>query len=412
MKKDATLIKLKNIQTNHIVNLPEDKTWKKYSRLWGDWMHRICSYVAMFSPALADHFINEYAPNEGDIVLDTFSGRGTTLLQARILNKKAYSVDLNPFAYVLTRAKAKSFREDEIISRVNKWELEYLKTKNSLLNLNCINQDLKVYYSDINLRQLLFIKKMYGEDFKNLSDEDNFILAITLGILHGPMKKSGESIYLSLHMSNHTSMSVNYVKNYALKHNLIKPEDNIFDKIRNRVRHILKKSKFYENKAEVKLGNALNISEYFNIVPKLVFTSPPYLNIINYTQQNWLKMWMLGFDTREDNKNLKLDDRHNINEYKNFMLQYLSNISEICNKDSTIILVIGDVKKSEKINYSFEKIWNDFKHLTDLKLIKIYEDNIQQKLKATNSMGTKSGKATRVDKIYVFKKNILQSHFR
>ncbi len=98
------------------------------------------------------------------------------------------------------------------------------------------------------------------------------------------MRKTGGSIYLSLSMSNHTSMAVNYVKNYALKHNLVKPEDNIFDKIRNRTRYILKRSTFYNNNAQVKLGNALNISEYFNITPKLVFTSPPYLNIINYTQ--------------------------------------------------------------------------------------------------------------------------------
>lgn len=37
---------------------------------------------------------------------------------------------------------------------------------------------------------------------------------------------------------------------------------------------------------------------YNNTQIKLVFTSPLYLNIINYTQQNWLKMWMLGFNTK------------------------------------------------------------------------------------------------------------------
>ena len=403
MDTERNLIKLHNIIDNHKIDLPYNKTWKKRSRLWGDWMHRICSYVAMFSPALAEHFIDEYAPNDNDIVLDTFSGRGTTLLQARIMNKQAYSIDLNPFAYVLSRSKAKSFIKDEIITRINQWESEYLTTKEKWDDLDNINQDLKVYYSDTNLKQMLFIKKMYGQNFADLSDEDNFILAITLGIMHGPTRKSGESIYLSLSMSNHTSMSVNYVRNYALKHNLIKPVDNIFDKIRNRVEYMFKKSDFFDNTARVKLGSALNISEYFNITPKLVFTSPPYLNIINYTQQNWLKMWMLGFDSREENNNIKLDDQHNINEYKNFMLQYLSNISEICDKKSAIILVIGDVRKTNKI-ISFEDMWNEFKNQTDLKLIKIYEDIIQQKLKATNSMGSKSGKATRVDKIYVFKK--------
>jgi len=105
--------------------------------------------------------------------------------------------------------------------------------------------------------------------------------------MHGPMRKGGKSIYFSLSMSNHTSMSVNYVKKYALKHNLKKPEDDsIFEKIKNRAIYILKKSKYSDNIAQVKLGNALEINKYFDIKPKLIFTSPPYLNLINYTKQN------------------------------------------------------------------------------------------------------------------------------
>jgi hypothetical protein len=40
----------------------------------------------------------------------------------------------------------------------------------------------------------------------------------------------------------------------------------------------------------------------------------------------------------------------------------------------------------------------------NLTLTEIYADEIDQNKKATNSMGKKAGKATRVDKIYIFKK--------
>jgi hypothetical protein len=155
--------------------------------------------------------------------------------------------------------------------------------------------------------------------------------------------------------------------------------------------------------ANVKLGNALNIRDYFNITPKLVFNSPPYLNIVNYTQQNWIKMWMLGYETKEENKNIKLNDKHNINEYKAFMLDYLNSISNICNRESHIILVVGDVRKAEKL-YSFDEIWDEIKNFTTLKLIEKYTDNFEQNKKHTNSRGTRSGKSTRTDKIFVFKK--------
>jgi hypothetical protein len=241
---NTDIIKFDNYITNTFEFLPKEITWKKYNRLWGDTTHRICSYVAMFYPSLAKYFIEKYAPNNNDIVLDTFSGRGTTLLQARLMNKKSYAIDLNPFAFVLSRSKAKSFEVELIINRINEWEQEYEKMKSNY-RVNRVNKNLKVYYSNKNLRQLFFVKKNFSEKYKTLSEIDNFILAITLGIMHGPMRKNGDSIYLSLSMSNHTSMSVNYVRNYSLKHNLVKPEFNIFEKIRNRANYIIKKSTFH-----------------------------------------------------------------------------------------------------------------------------------------------------------------------
>ncbi|APE74992.1 type II R/M system DNA methylase [Spiroplasma citri] len=55
--------------------------------------------------------------------------------------------------------RQKSFNENQIIKRINEWELKYLQTKEKEINLDKINQDLRIYYSDINLKQMLFIKK-------------------------------------------------------------------------------------------------------------------------------------------------------------------------------------------------------------------------------------------------------------
>jgi hypothetical protein len=64
---------------------------------------------------------------------------------------------------------------------------------------------------------------------------------------------------------------------------------------------------------------------------------------------------MLGFNTKEDCAKVGLDDKHKYEEYKNFMFDYLVNISKICNHDSNIVLVISDVSKFNKI-ISFEDI--------------------------------------------------------
>jgi len=178
MEIDTNIVLYNDLRNNFIVKLPKQETWKKYSRVWGDSMHRICSYVAMFSPSLADYFIKKYS-KDNDIVLDTFSGRGTTLLQARLLGRQTYAIDLNPFAYVLSQAKSQSFKINEILERVKYWEEKYNNSK--IDSLENIQQELKIYYSEKNLHQLLFIKENLGKNYSILSQVDNFILAIWSG---------------------------------------------------------------------------------------------------------------------------------------------------------------------------------------------------------------------------------------
>ena len=81
--------------------LPE---WKDQQRLWGHAFHPMCSYLASFPAALTHAFIARYS-RPGDVVLDPFSGRGTTPLQACAEGRIGVGNDLNPFAHLLTAAK-------------------------------------------------------------------------------------------------------------------------------------------------------------------------------------------------------------------------------------------------------------------------------------------------------------------
>ena len=57
-----------------------------------------------FPAALAHAFIARYS-RPGDVVLDPFSGRGTTPLQACSEGRIGVGNDLNPFAHLLTASK-------------------------------------------------------------------------------------------------------------------------------------------------------------------------------------------------------------------------------------------------------------------------------------------------------------------
>lgn len=383
--------------------------WKDKSKVWGEILHKTCPYNAMFPVRLANHFIKNYS-NEGDIVLDPFSGRGTTLLQSRILNRKGFASDLNPMSYVLSKSKEKNLEISLILNRIVEIEQEYesLKLKKTLFkeikNLNTM----KIYYSEKNLKQLIFLKKRIGEKWKENSDVDNFILSISLGLMHGPSKKDGSSSFFSLSMSNGISMSPNYVKKYAIKNKLIRPQTNIFELIKNKILKIYQK-RFIELKnslynGKVKISNVLNISQTWkDLKPKLILTSPPYLNIINYTKQNWLKMWLLGFETDLDNKKIGLDDFHTDKTYlDNFLLKFMNECKKIMSNenDCKLIMVVGDVIK-KSVSYSILNHKDYIEEKTGLFLEEVYTDKIQENRKL-HSMGSRAGKAIQIERIYVF----------
>ena len=62
-------------------------------------LHEV-SYRACFKPQLPRFFI-ERLTSVGDVVYDPFMGRGTTLVEAALLERVAYGCDVNPLSAVL-----------------------------------------------------------------------------------------------------------------------------------------------------------------------------------------------------------------------------------------------------------------------------------------------------------------------
>ncbi|MCX7764847.1 MAG: DNA methyltransferase [Bacteroidia bacterium] len=66
--------------------------------------HSYHRYPAKFIPQLAARLIQEYS-QEGEVILDPFMGSGTTLVEAKLLRRVSFGVDINPVAYLIARAK-------------------------------------------------------------------------------------------------------------------------------------------------------------------------------------------------------------------------------------------------------------------------------------------------------------------
>lgn len=94
------------LETNTVWSFPKRGAWATHDPKWrGNW-----------SPYIPRNVILRYS-EPGDLVLDQFAGGGTTLVEAKLLERDAIGVDVNPEAVKRCRRKT-NFRRDGIISNI------------------------------------------------------------------------------------------------------------------------------------------------------------------------------------------------------------------------------------------------------------------------------------------------------
>src|SRR5580693_235973 len=86
--------------------------------------HSICPYFAMFPESFAEYWIKRLTKPD-DLVLDPFSGRGTTALTALLCGRRAISSDVNDVAVCLTKAKTSAPTFGSLKARLSRLKKEF-----------------------------------------------------------------------------------------------------------------------------------------------------------------------------------------------------------------------------------------------------------------------------------------------
>lgn len=319
--------------------------WSKQSAREFDSWHSMCSYLGAFPPSLANYFI-KYFTNKGDIVFDPFSGRGTTALEARILDRKSIASDLNPIALALCRAKNNSLTKDEIFKRIEELEKKY---DSSLYQQEAKAQDEEVHliFHPRTLAQLCYLRRKI---LKSENPIDQYLVGISLGILHGGERANGTSGYASIDMPNTFSMSPDYVRKFVQTNNLNRIFRDVFMLLREKTERLYKKHSGLKQSGIVVKADAKKLIEVEELKPfqkkvSLILTSPPYLGIVNYAKQNWIRSWFLNEDPLKVSE--ELDDDLNLEEWINFSKSVVTELKKFLKKDGVAVFIIGDVAKSK-----------------------------------------------------------------
>ena len=424
--------------------------WKDQQRLWGHSFHPMCSYLASFPAGLAHAFIARYT-RPGDVVLDPFSGRGTTPLQACAEGRIGAGNDLNPFAQILTAAKVDPPTKADVKTRLASLRLAWAASAaewNALADVivaspgspdiavpgagsrpidattgtgassalgnarsgsmsirpdASVPAEVALAFHPRTLAQLLYLRAGLDPDDRT----DRFLLATLTGILHG---KSAS--YLSAVMPNTFSMAPRYVRDFVERTGFHSPERDTFGLLDDKVRRLYRQP-LPASRGVALLGDARDAGVRFREAlrarglperARLVVTSPPYLRVVKYGYYNWLRLWLLGYDANAIDD--LLDDAHHRDAYLVFMREVLSGLRTALADDAVIALVIGDVEldRGRPANGGIglaESVWELAAAPEGYRLAGIATDDVAAGRKMTKLWGDEAGQATKVDRILV-----------
>jgi DNA methylase len=278
--------------------------------------------------------------SEGDYIFDPFSGRGTTLFESLLHGRNATAVDINPVAYCLSKAKAgaphlgavvqRIERLQELFESINKTELKETAAK--------LPPFFRRGFYHSTLLELLFLRQILKWREKTV---DNFIAALVLGSLHGEMDRP---VYFSNQMPRTICLKPDYSLRYWRSHRLFPQKRDVFKmlvaKAHFRLENGRPKHHGVARQSDARSASKL-FPELFEKV-KLVVTSPPYLNVTAFEEDQWLRLWFLGGEPNPTYGRISRDDRHqNAGRYWTFLTETWQGIAPLLRRDSVLVLRIG-----------------------------------------------------------------------
>ncbi len=256
-------------------------------------LHEV-SYRACFKPQLPRFFI-ERLTAPGEIVYDPFMGRGTTPLEAALLGRIPFGNDANPLSTVMTRPRLHPPLLEDVAGRLR--QIDYAEKVQT-------PEELLVFYHPQTLQSICALRAHLLRRGRagQLDHLDEWISLVALNRLTG--HSSGFFSVYTLPPNQAVSVR-SQLKINEKRAQVPQPRDV--------PAIILKKSKQLlgdvDQEARQRLagvapharlltGPAAQTADIPSGSVALVVTSPPFLNVVQYATDNWLRCWFLGLDAK------------------------------------------------------------------------------------------------------------------
>ncbi len=295
-------------------------------------IHEI-SYRACYKPELPNFFIDIFT-KEGYVVYDPFAGRGTTLIEAALMNRQIIANDVNPLSKILTQPRLKIPTIKEVQKR-----LDQIKFINQRADI-----DLSMFFHRDTESEIVSLKN-------NLEDNpiDNWIRMVSTNRLTGHSAGffSGYTLPPNQAASQRRQKLIN--KRLGIVPSYKNTKEIIIKKSKSLMRNINSDlSRRLEDVSSTAIFSSLDSRKTNHISPDsvhLTVTSPPFLNIVRYAEDNWLRSWFNGIDASKIES--KISSCRTVDKWSNIMSGVFSELYRVTVPGGWVAFEVGEVNNGK-----------------------------------------------------------------
>jgi hypothetical protein len=298
-------------------------------------LHEI-SYRACFKPQLPRFFI-ERLTAPGDRVYDPFMGRGTTLVEAALLGRVACGCDVNPLSRVLCEPRLDPPSPAEVAAALG--EVDFADAGE-------LPDDLLVFYHPETLREICALRRhlLRKAESGALSRADRWVRMVAVNRLtgHSPGFFSVYTLPPNQAVSVRSQARINARRGQSPPRRdvraiiLAKSHRLLADcsaEVRTRLRQLAPAHRLVTGSAAAAPGIEAESAA-------LAVTSPPFLDVVDYKTDNWLRCWFCGIDPAAVAVTMARD----VGAWAAFVRDVLGDVHRILRPGGHVAFEVGEVR--------------------------------------------------------------------
>jgi hypothetical protein len=314
--------------------------------LWTSRQRQACSihevsYRACFKPQLPAYFI-ERLSEEDDIIYDPFSGRGTTAVEAALRTRRVIANDINPLSGIFARPRLEVPDVSEIDARLHSIELK--KRVRSPL-------DLSMFFHRDTERELLNLRAYLNARRRSRSEDsvDRWIRMVATNRLTGhspgffsvytlpPNQAVSPEGQIRINQRLDQTPSYRDIRELILKKS-IQLQSGLTAADRDRLRRAAAHARFFEQPAALTRPITADTVQ-------LTVTSPPFLDVVQYAKDNWLRCWFNALDAEAIGKRMTIS--RNVEEWSIVMTSVFAELYRITRPGGWVAFEVGEIKRGQ-----------------------------------------------------------------